>query len=388
MDLFKQAQQLTDAANNLVQAGTKSITESVEAAQHTAATLGTHGLAAVEQLKNTSSELMQQSSEALSQTVDTVTCRAAKVASFGVTTAIAAQQQSEQLTQQGLKTVGGTVDKIKSGAIEVSASGGAIANALKDLPKTAEELAREMPKLAYRLTNRAGLRVGDAPRSDADVIKLFEKIPGTAKLEGNETKIRQFLADKHGSHIISHKQGGSNGADNILWEVGTDNIRRGARVMTGGEQVYIRFYNAVDSIVKNSGTIARLGITATGTAILTQAIVTAVSYALDLYRGDITVEEFRDRVVNAAISAGIATPVFFLVFVAVLALFPELTLLLAAPAVVAGFNALFGIGIAVPIIQSLLRHMAAGSFGKEEATADQSLGDNTGHFLQASIEPI
>ena len=135
--------------------------------------------------------------------------------------------------------------------------------------------------------------------------------------------------------------------------------------MTGSEQVYIRFYNAVDSIVKNSGTIAKLGITATGTAILTQAIVTAISYTLDLHRGDITVEEFRDRIVKAAVSTGIATPIFFIIFIGVIALFPELAILLSAPVVVAGFNTLFGVGIAIPIIQSLIRHAEAGGFGED-----------------------
>jgi hypothetical protein len=76
-----------------------------------------------------------------------------------------------------------------------------------------------------------------------------------------------------------------------------------------GEQVYIRFYNAADSLLKNSATIAKLGLATTGTAILTQTLVTAASYALDLYRGDITVEEFKDRIVEAAVSAGIAAPV-------------------------------------------------------------------------------
>jgi hypothetical protein len=68
--------------------------------------------------------------------------------------------------------------------------------------------------------------------------------------------------------------------------------------MTGGEQVYIRCYDAVDSIIKNSGTIAKLGLASTGTAILTQTVVTAVSYTLDLYRGDMTIKEFRDRVLH------------------------------------------------------------------------------------------
>lgn len=133
--------------------------------------------------------------------------------------------------------------------------------------------------------------------------------------------------------------------------------------MTGQEQLYIRFYNAIDSILKNSTTIAKLGITATGTAVLTQAVITALAYTLDLHRGDITVEEFRDKIKEAAISAGISTPIFFIIFVAVTALFPGVTVVLSAPAVVAGFNALFGVGIALPIIQSLIRHAEADGFG-------------------------
>jgi hypothetical protein len=63
----------------------------------------------------------------------------------------------------------------------------------------------------------------------------------------------------------------------------------------------------------------------------------------------------------------IATPIVFLVLVAVLALLPEFAVILSAPVVVAGFNALFGISIAMPIIESLVRHLQAGGFGAEAA---------------------
>ncbi|MBD1914415.1 HNH endonuclease [Phormidium sp. FACHB-322] len=243
-------------------------------------------------------------------------------------------------------------------------SGMVTANALQDLPRTAQELAQEMPALARRL-QRAGTRLGDAPRSDADMMGLFDKIPGTSKLGASERDIRVFLSDKHGSHVQAHSKGGSNGAENIVWELGADNIRRGAATMTGGEQTYIRFYNAVDSVLKNSTTIAQLGLAATGTAILAQALVTALAYTLDLYRGDITADEFRDKIVAAAISAGIATPIFFLILVAVMALFPEIVVVLSAPAVILGFNALFGVGVALPIVQSIVRHVEAGGCGDE-----------------------
>lgn len=140
-------------------------------------------------------------------------------------------------------------------------------------------------------------------------------------------------------------------------------------MMTVGEQFFIRVHNAVDSIISNSATIARLGINATGIAIVTQVVVTAISYSLDLYRGDITVEEYKNLVLEAAKKAGIATPIVFLILVAVLALFPEFTVVLSAPVVVAGFNALFGMSIAMPIIQSLLRHAQAGGFAEEAVNA-------------------
>ncbi|MEL6384435.1 MAG: HNH endonuclease [Cyanobacteria bacterium J06626_18] len=267
-------------------------------------------------------------------------------------------------SQQSLESISRALESWQAAIAGLGTSGMVTANALQDLPRTAQELAQEMPKLTRRLQT-AGIRVGDAPRTDADIMGLFNKIPGTSKLGANEWDIRVFLSDKHGSHIRPHAHGGSNGAKNILWEVGADNIRRGAKAMTGSEQLYIRFYNAVDSILKNSMTIAQLGLAATSTAVLTQAIVTALSYTLDLYRGDITIEEFKDKIMAAAVSAGITTPIFFLIFIAVIALFPETVAVLSAPAVVVGFNALFGVGIALPIIQSVIRHVEAEGFGSE-----------------------
>lgn len=261
------------------------------------------------------------------------------------------------------------VSSVQTTLAGAATSGAAIAYALKDLPRTVQELAAEMPKLARRVQT-AGVRLGDAPRSEADVMALFNKIPGTSKLGASERDIRVFLSDKHGSHIRPHAQGGSNGAENIVWEVGTNNLRRGADLMTGQEQIYIRLYNAVDSVLKNSLTIGKLGVAATGTAVLTQAVVTAVAYTLDLHRGDITSEEFRDKIVAAAVSAGIATPIFFLVLITVIALFPEIAVVLSAPAVITGFNALFGVSIALPIVQSMLRHLEAGGFGNNAQAED------------------
>jgi hypothetical protein len=325
-------------------------------------------------LANAVSDKVQEVKNAIDEAVDTAKNTAVEITTSAMATANELTKLPDAITQQGLDAVQNAreaLDGVRANATGVATSAIAIADALKDLPKTTEALAQEMPKIARRLRNGAGVRVGDSPRSDADVMKLFEKIPGTSKLEANEIKIRQFLADKHGSHIVPRSQGGANAANNILWEVGTDNIHRGAKAITGGEQIYIQVYNAVDSIVKNSATIAKLGVMATGTAILTQGIVTAISYCLDLCRGDITADEYKDLIIQEVVKTGISAPVFFLILIATLALFPELTLLLSAPVVVAGFNTLFGISLAAPVLQSIIRHAQAGGFGGEVAAGYQ-----------------
>ncbi|MDZ8056141.1 MAG: HNH endonuclease [Aulosira sp. ZfuVER01] len=331
----------------------------------------------VDTVRDQVQEVTSNTADSIGEIVDGINNSTVEITASTINLVTDLQRLSAIAAQQSFQTVQNVSKAFEAAAIGVTTSSTVIADALQNLPSTATELAAEMPKIANRLRYRAGLRVGESPRSDSDVIKLFEKIPGTSKLGANERTIRQFLSDKHGSHIIPRSNGGSNGADNILWEVGVDNIRRGAEVMTVGEQFYIRVYNAVDSIVTNSGTIAKLGITATGTAILTQVIVTAISYSLDLYRGDITVEEYKTLILEAAKAAGIAAPIVFLVLVAVLALFPEFTVILSAPVVIAGFNALFGMSIAVPIVQSLVRHTQAGGFGNEAAETYKSLfGDS------------
>ncbi len=326
----------------------------------------------VENLNNTVQETIAQVTGA----VDEAKNNAMAIVASTFNTIECTREQSVYATQQGFDTIDQAVKNAIATVVDTSTAGMTIANSLKDLPKTAQELAIEMPKIARRLRSRAGVRVGEVSRSDADVMKLFDKIPGTSKLGAKEHTIREFLRDKHGSHIHPHSKGGSNRADNIVWEVGADNIRRGAKVMTVGEQFHLRVYNAVDSIAVNSRTIALSGMTATGTAVLSQVVIIAISYSLDLYRGDITIDEYKELIIEAAKQAGISTPIVFLLLIAVLALFPEFAIILSAPVVVAGFNALFGISIAMPIIESLTRHLQAGGFGMEAADGFKSLVEN------------
>jgi polyhydroxyalkanoate synthesis regulator phasin len=359
MDFFKQAQQAVDSAQEAIQSAASQLSETTSQVNQTVTE-------AVEQGKTTFDEMIVLGSETTEQ----------------------ARALSAEAIQQGSDTITRTYNQLTTQSIAIGTSGMTIANALKDLPQTAADLAREMPRIAHRLKYRAGTRTTDLSRADADIMELFNKIPGTSKLGDSQRNISDFLSNKEGSHIRSHYHGGSNKADNIVWEIGADNFRRGAQNMTGGEQVYIRFHNAFESLLQNSGTIAQLGLATTGTAVITQALVTAASYALDLYRGDITAEEFTDRIVAAAVSAGITTPIFFLILIAVLALFPEFIVILSAPAVVAGFNLLFGIGIATPIIQSIIRHIEADGFGEEIAQDYENWVNEINRLIEVSTQEM
>ena len=350
MNLFEKARKLSSAAAESAKSAGHQVSQATQTARTALDGATATGATQIQQIQSLGQETVQKGLEKLSQAPEQL--------------AQVKQQAQAAVQDMQWKDVSDAITTWQTALAGAATSGLVVTQALKDLPRTAQELAAEMPKLARRMQT-AGVRLGDTPRTEADVMGLFNKIPGTSKLGANERDIRVFLSDKHGSHIRAHAQGGGNEASNIVWEVGAANIRRGANQMTHQEQLYIRFSNAVDSVLKNSTTIAKLGVTATGTAVLTQALVTALAYTLDLYRGDITVEEFREKIVEAAVSAGILTPIFFLILIAVIALFPELVVILSAPAVIAGFNALFGISIALPIIQSILRHVEAGGFGDD-----------------------
>lgn len=274
-------------------------------------------------------------------------------------------------SQRSLTPVNQKILDWHSKVMGLGTSGVLVTNALKDLPRTIQELLEEMPLLANKI-QQAGVR--DVPRTDPDTMALFQKIPSTVKLHADENSIfHGFLKGRNGSHIKPHSDGGGVEASNILWELRIHDRSRGAQMMTSHEQMLVRFRNGVDAFIGNSKVIARLGLSATAMAVLVQSIVTAFSYTLDLQRGDISVQEFKEKVQQAAVDAGISTVIFFPILIAVMSFFPEIGVLLSAPIVINGFNALFGINIAMPIIQSFIRHSQAGGFDELKDWQEQTV---------------
>lgn len=274
---------------------------------------------------------------------------------------------------------------IPAGMASIGQSTVAVAAAFKDVPVEFSELMSEMPKIAKRM-QRAGVRPKDGLfRSDADAMALFNKIPGADKLNANQESIQQFLSVRDGSHIKSHQQGGGIGADNIVWELREANRARGARTMTMEEQIKIALQNGAESLTRNSKTILKISTRAAGTAALIQALVTALSYALDLQRGDITQKEFAEKIAIAAVSAGLATPVFVLLFIVVTAMCPAVVPLLASPLVVTAFNGLLGFSIVTPIAQSIARHTQSGGFGEDAKAQFETLNSEVKAHVESSV---
>ena len=140
MDFINQAKKLADTVRDIQQAATNagnSIDEAINGVKNTAAEITASGVAKVNELNKLSTTATQQGFEAI-------------------------QNASKAF------------DDVKATATGFATSGMIVADALKDLPKTAEQLAKEMPKIAYRLKHGAGIRVGDSPRSNADIMKLFD----------------------------------------------------------------------------------------------------------------------------------------------------------------------------------------------------------------------
>lgn len=224
-----------------------------------------------------------------------------------------------------------------------------INNSLSGVPQDFYALLKEMPKVAKRVKSGAGLREGG--RSAEDAYKLFQKIPGAALIEANERKVRVFLSNKDGSHIISDKNSGSSSSSNIFWELGGINKARGSLNTTQLELIASRLYNGAEAIVQNSGTVAKLGLQATSIAVLVDALVEAEIHAIKLANGEITVDEFLILIQDAVGRTAISAAAFYTLTVIAISIFPELVPILSTPALVTASQIILGSRLALPLLR-------------------------------------
>lgn len=225
-----------------------------------------------------------------------------------------------------------------------------VATSLQGVPQDFAELLREMPKVAKR-TKRAGVRVGEQLRSNAEAFKLFQKTPGATLMDATEQKVRTWLGNKHGSHIQSHAHGGGNNSSNIFWELGKVNLARGKFDTSRFELVCSRLYNAAEGVVQNSSTIAKLGLQSSAVAVLIDSLVEAELHAMDLAAGEISIEEFLSYIQESATRTAISAAAFYTLTVIAISVFPELVPILSTPALVTASQVVLGTRLALPLLR-------------------------------------
>ncbi|WP_338461822.1 hypothetical protein VZH09_12715 [Synechococcus elongatus IITB7] len=105
----------------------------------------------------------------------------------------------------------------------------------------------ESPYLLERLA-RGGIREGGA-RSIMEMNEILELMP-SGILAGKDAELNaiEFIRDKDISHIIPYSHGGSNDAENLVFEDSSANRTRGAREISDNELDDIREQNFHESL--------------------------------------------------------------------------------------------------------------------------------------------
>ncbi|MFB2771819.1 hypothetical protein ACE1AT_21395 [Pelatocladus sp. BLCC-F211] len=162
---------------------------------------------------------------------------------------------------------------------------------------------------AHRLY-KGGIRPGEPSRTRVQAQEMLEKIPPSqrAGMDGKSaaSNAKNYLSDKHASHIEPHSKGGSNNPNNIKWENAKDNIARGDKTMSWQEKMRLNAKWQFDNLagaVKAGFQAAPLG---AAVGAVTTAPFSLLTNALRVVRGEISAQEattatLKDTVMGGAV---------------------------------------------------------------------------------------
>ena len=172
------------------------------------------------------------------KTQDTI--ESAKSAS---TTAMVSGDGLRRKAQGALKTAGTNLVQGRGRAVEITA----VAHALNSVIDNVS-YADLSGKLQTKFKD-AGLGGERGVRNAAEAQSFFDSsVPDSVKLLG-EDAIRDYLADKHASHIRSFENAPElvKADSNLLWENDSANLARGSENMTGFEHLQVNLSNGFDA---------------------------------------------------------------------------------------------------------------------------------------------
>lgn len=99
---------------------------------------------------------------------------------------------------------------------------------------------QDLPSDILQRLYQGGIRPGEPARSAAGAEQMLHEIPPAHRAGADPNSaaanVREYLADKHASHIQPYSQGGSSDPSNLKWESAQDNMARGGEPMTWQEQ--------------------------------------------------------------------------------------------------------------------------------------------------------
>ena len=180
---------------------------------------------------------------------------------------------------------------------------------------------------------------GAAYRSLDDASSIWRTIPEALRREGPDA-LRRVQSGKDWSHIIPRSAGGSDLANNGIFEKASLNRSRGATIMTAAEiQAARQVLNnaALRSAILQTAQIALLG---TSVALVVAATFAVLEYGLQYHDGALTRREFFEKVIARLVVTG-ATAIFVTgIVVGLTFFFPVLIPILSAltiPMAVASF---------------------------------------------------
>lgn len=154
---------------------------------------------------------------------------------------------------------------------------------------------QDLPLSTARRLYKGGVRPGEPIRTRFQAQEMLDKIPPSQRAgidsQSAANNAKEYLSDKHASHIKPHSQGGSNDPSNITWENGKDNIARGGKSMTKHEEMRLNAKYHFDNL---TGAV-KAGLQAVPMGAAVGAVTTApfslLINGLRVVRGEISAQE-------------------------------------------------------------------------------------------------
>ena len=169
---------------------------------------------------------------------------------------------------------------------------------------------QDLPLSTTRRLYKGGVRRGEPIRTRIQAQEMLDKIPPSQRAgidsQTAANNAKEYLSDKHASHIKPHSKGGSNDPSNIRWENGKDNMARGDKTMTSQEQMRLNAKYHFDNL---TGAVkAGLHAAPMGAAVgaVTTVPFSLLTHALRVVRGEISAQEagtatLKDTVMGGAV---------------------------------------------------------------------------------------